>query len=460
MTTGAPRQPDWMAHAWAELGQREIAGRPTNPRIAAYFDRVGHGNVDDDETPWCAAFVGACLERAGIASTGSLRARSYLTWGEAVDCDSPGALAVLTRGNNPAAGHVGFLVGASGDSVFLLGGNQSNAVTVARFERSRLIGLRRPQPTTAAPPSRQPGAAGFSWSLSRVLAFEGGWSEDPYDPGGPTNKGITLGVYARERGETVTAETVARLKSELRVIGNDVVERIYLQRYWRPARCEKLPPALAHFHFDASVNQGLTGAARLLQEALGVAIDGEIGPVTLGAALSQPIDVVLARYAAARRHHYRSLGHFWRFGRGWLNRVDAALEQARTLSASPPARSVAETSAPTLTPDRKDQSTMASDPIADFETTRLPPSPQGTPAKWWGQSLTIWGVAISAFTTVLPTLLGVFGLEASPELVERLGNETLALFQAIGGLLGTVMAIGGRARARTPLARRPIQVRL
>ena len=58
-------QPRWMGEAWAELGQREVAGDGDNARILALFRAVGHDEVRHDEVAWCAAFVGATLERAG-----------------------------------------------------------------------------------------------------------------------------------------------------------------------------------------------------------------------------------------------------------------------------------------------------------------------------------------------------------------------------------------------------------
>ena len=153
-----------------------------------------------DEVAWCAAFVGACLERAGLATTRSLMARSYLRWGAALDELRSGAVAVLSRGTDPAAGHVGFLIGETAGHVILLGGNQSDAVTVAAFPNSRLLGLRWPQeqPLAAGPA----GAAGarerraVRAALAHVLEMEGGLTDDPYDPGGPTNLGITLRLYA------------------------------------------------------------------------------------------------------------------------------------------------------------------------------------------------------------------------------------------------------------------------
>src|SRR5690606_15204149 len=134
----------WLAQAWRELGQAEHAGTRENPRIVAMFREVGHPDVTRDEVAWCAAFCGACLERAGIASTRSLLARSYLKWGASLIDPRVGAIAVLSRGTDPGQGHVGFWLGETDDDVILLGGNQTNAVSVQRFPKSRLLALRWP----------------------------------------------------------------------------------------------------------------------------------------------------------------------------------------------------------------------------------------------------------------------------------------------------------------------------
>lgn len=454
MASIAMSQPPWLRLAWAELGQREVPGRATNPRIAGYIRRLGHAALASDDTAWCAAFVGDCLERAGLASTRSLMARSYLGWGTVARDAQVGDVAVLTRGSDPAAGHVGFVVGLSDSGLVLLGGNQSNAVTVETFAVSRLVGLRRP-PFEASAPEHAPAEAVdgsvFARALAAVLALEGGWSDDPFDPGGPTNKGITLATFAREAGVPVTAETYDDLKLRLRSISDALVERIYRERYWRPARCAEMPPALAHFHFDASVNQGVSGAARMLQQALSVAVDGEIGPITLAAVRARPVDTTLARYADIRRRHYRSLPHFWRFGRGWLARVDTAL--AKACEAANPREAAAVPTHHTL-PERQPKETATMP-----DTTQLP-LPAESVGKWWGNSLTIWGALMTAVSTVLPAVLAAFGIEVSASLIERLGSDIATAIQAVGGLVGTLMTIFGRIRAREPLERRPVALKL
>ncbi|MBN9259460.1 MAG: TIGR02594 family protein [Hyphomicrobium sp.] len=174
------QQPSWMAEAWRELGQSEIRGPAHNPRIVAMFDELGH-HGHGDETAWCAAFVGVCLERAGIASTRSLRARSYLDWGAPADPPSAGAIVVLQRGSDPALGHVGFLVGMTGTHVIILGGNQANAVNVSAFDQNLVLGFRQP----GSSPATDTRSDKFDLALRHVLAMEGGWTDDPHDPRRP-----------------------------------------------------------------------------------------------------------------------------------------------------------------------------------------------------------------------------------------------------------------------------------
>jgi uncharacterized protein (TIGR02594 family) len=440
-------QPRWLALAWADLGVAETPGPDHTQRVLAYYAAVGHAEVAGDETAWCAAFLGACLERAGIASTRSLAARSYVDWGEPAPSPRVGAVAVLARGGDPALGHVGFVVGSTPAQIILLGGNQGDAVTVEAFPRARLIALRWPSviPEGAPAPIRDPGAASdpaFERALAHLLKVEGGWVDDPHDPGGPTCFGITLATYAADKGVALTRTTVGALKAELRNIAPAAVRRIYRERYWRAAACAQLPPALAFFHFDAAVSHGVAGAARLLQEAVGADVDGEIGPQTLAKAAARPMPETLALYAAARRRHYRSLSTFWRFGKGWLARADRALTAALALPAAVPA---------TDPPEPKEKPAMANETQSP---TAVPAAPD---SKWWGHSMTVWGIVITTLSFVLPTLAPLVGLDITAELVQQLGQQIVVVVQAVGALIGTLLTIFGRMRASGPLssARQP-----
>ena len=144
--------------AKAEVGTVEWANG-NNPKVVAYFKDSGNPGVMDDETAWCAAFVGAMLKRAGIKGTGKLNARSYLDWGTPVDRKNalPGDVVIFKRGNSSWQGHVAFFVKDRGALIDVLGGNQSNAVNVKGYQAAALLGIRRPPKATAkpaAPPKR------------------------------------------------------------------------------------------------------------------------------------------------------------------------------------------------------------------------------------------------------------------------------------------------------------------
>lgn len=129
------------------LGLAEWPGAKQNPKIVQMFHAVGHEQVVDDETHWCAAFAGAVLASLGLPHTGKLNARSYATYGEPVRIQDarPGDIVTLWR-NSPASweGHVGFLVRFEGDKVILRGGNQSNGkVTDADYPIDRILAIRR-----------------------------------------------------------------------------------------------------------------------------------------------------------------------------------------------------------------------------------------------------------------------------------------------------------------------------
>jgi uncharacterized protein (TIGR02594 family) len=455
-------QPRWLDHAWGDFGVAEIAGSRDNTRVVRYYADVGHPQVDNDEVAWCAAFLGSCLERSGFRSTRSLLARSYLSWGEPAGDQRYGAIAVLSRTSDPALGHVGFLVGETAADIILLGGNQNDSVSVQAFPRARLLGLRWPasDPSPSTPvipdgatapirdPVPSPTDALFERALAHVLEMEGGYDDDPYDPGGPTNQGITLAVYARHRGVEVTADTLAALKAELQSIPPATVRRIYRDRYWLPASCPDLPPALAFFHFDAAVNQGVAGAARMLQQSVGAEVDAEIGPATLAAVVAQPVLLTLARYGEIRRAHYRSLGHFWRFGKGWLRRVDRTLERALAIDRQ-------HTPTVTTPSQQQEKTSMPTQPV-EIGTT----APDTADSKWWGHSMTVWGVIITSLSTVLPTVGPLFGLNVTADLVQQLGNQVVQVAQALGGVVGTVLTIYGRMRATTSLERRQITLNM
>ena len=140
MTTATP---PWVDAARSVLGTHEIAGAQDNPFVVSCLAGVGLPH-QHDETAWCAAFVQWALKQTGVAGTGRANARSYLTWGVALDAPKLGAVCVFSRPPDPAHGHVAFYMGEHDGMVSVLGGNQRNAVCVADYPRSRLIAMRWP----------------------------------------------------------------------------------------------------------------------------------------------------------------------------------------------------------------------------------------------------------------------------------------------------------------------------
>ncbi|BBK43499.1 hypothetical protein STVA_35190 [Allostella vacuolata] len=140
--------PSWFAIAQAEIGEKEIDGSGSNPRITEYFTATTLG-AQPDHVPWCGAFVSFCLREAGILNKGSARAADWLRWGQTLTSPRPGCVVVLKPQAAGASGHVGFWVKEEGGKIFLLAGNQSNQVNVTRFDARELVrdGYRWPSRT-------------------------------------------------------------------------------------------------------------------------------------------------------------------------------------------------------------------------------------------------------------------------------------------------------------------------
>jgi uncharacterized protein (TIGR02594 family) len=141
------QEPSWLVKARGYVGQKEILGRRHASFILRHWVLI-RAPFTDDETPWCAGFVGGVLEECGIRSSRSAAARSYLKWGSPLAGPVTGCVAVFERG--PGHGHVGFAVGQDTKGhVLVLGGNQGNMVRISPFARSRVLGCRWPAESEA-----------------------------------------------------------------------------------------------------------------------------------------------------------------------------------------------------------------------------------------------------------------------------------------------------------------------
>lgn len=158
----------------------------------------------------------------------------------------------------------------------------------------------------------------FDKAFQFVLKWEGGYVNDPDDPGGETKYGISKRAYPDLDIKNLTVEQA---------------KEIYFYDYWVKGMCDGLPAGVDLMHFDFCVNGGVKRAGMVLQETLNeffnekLVVDGVVGPKTLLAVSKVDTEKLLGAYALKRVCFYAELGKE-KFLRGWLNRVKSALKEA------------------------------------------------------------------------------------------------------------------------------------
>jgi lysozyme family protein len=166
----------------------------------------------------------------------------------------------------------------------------------------------------------------FAPSLTHVLASEGGFVDNPHDPGGATDEGVTQHQYDLWR-------TAKHLPTRsVRFIDPNEVEAIYRGSYWNAVRGDDLPSGVDYCVFDWSVLGGPHRAIEHLQQAVGVAADGQIGAITLSAVrAADPLRVI--HQVCAERLAYLQTRPAWPyFKNGWSNRVNSVEITARGMA--------------------------------------------------------------------------------------------------------------------------------
>lgn len=144
---------DLFAVAQRFIGIKETSGATSTPLVLAML-RLDTSWVQDDQTPWCSAFLNFVCFILGAARSRSLAARSWLLVGTSIpltDARVGNDVVILSRGTGTqpgaevlaAPGHVGLYAGHDATHVVVLGGNQGDAVTLARFPKARILGIRR-----------------------------------------------------------------------------------------------------------------------------------------------------------------------------------------------------------------------------------------------------------------------------------------------------------------------------
>jgi lysozyme family protein len=197
----------------------------------------------------------------------------------------------------------------------------------------------------------------FKNSLMHVLVHEGGYVDHPQDPGGATNKGVTLTVLQRFYGASMGTD-------DLRAITDAQLEHIYKTGYWDKCRCDDLPDGADYVVFDQAVNSGPGRSAKWLQVAVGAMVDGGIGPQTIAAILEHAPTQVINAMCDERLAFMKRIrnGDAWKtFGRGWQARVESVREYGLRLATGTHAGS-------DQTPELEEPGIM---PSVDYEIVRL-----------------------------------------------------------------------------------------
>jgi lysozyme family protein len=178
-------------------------------------------------------------------------------------------------------------------------------------------------------------ASSYEPSLARLLAHEGGYTNHPDDPGGPTNFGITIGDYRRYVKPDATA-------ADVRAIDIGEAKAIYRRRYWDAQRCDDLPAGVDYAVFDYGVNSGIGRSGKALRRVLGLAADASaVTDPVIAAARTADHRAVIAALCDERLRFLKSLKTWDVFGKGWARRVAEVKTAALAMTdapAPPPSR--------------------------------------------------------------------------------------------------------------------------
>ena len=154
----------------------------------------------------------------------------------------------------------------------------------------------------------------FPKALAAVLVHEGGFVNNPKDPGGMTNLGCTKAVWEEHCGHPVDEKA-------MRALTPADVGPLYKRKYWDKVQGDELPSGVDYVVFDAAINSGAGRAAKWLQACVGVEPDGGIGPKTLAAVRAFDAKQLIEDYSKRRLSFMMDLPTWPTFGKGWSRRV-------------------------------------------------------------------------------------------------------------------------------------------
>lgn len=146
----------------------------------------------------------------------------------------------------------------------------------------------------------------FDEAFKRLIGHEGGYVNDPNDPGGETKYGVSKRAYPDIDIKNLTLEGA---------------KAIYLRDYWSPLRLDRLPITVRFDLFDTGVNAGLTRAIRLLQTAMGMPDTGRLLDAEIAKANAMDPQLLDKRFNGQRLLWLTTLKHWPSYARGWAARI-------------------------------------------------------------------------------------------------------------------------------------------
>ncbi len=172
--------------------------------------------------------------------------------------------------------------------------------------------------------------------LRRLLAHEGGYTNHPSDPGGPTNFGITIFDYRKYVKPNATA-------ADVRAMTVEEAKTIYRARYWDAQRCDELPAGVDYVVFDYGVNSGTGRSGKVLRRALNLPDQSStVGDAVVAAARAADAKALVVAICDERLRFLQSLKTWPVFGAGWSRRV--AEVRSAALAAAVAAKTVKDNS--------------------------------------------------------------------------------------------------------------------
>jgi lysozyme family protein len=297
-----------------------------------------------------------------------------------------------------------------------------------------------PGPVVSRPMSGIGGASmsgNFERCMIVVEKWEGNFDNDPDDPGGPTNMGVTQADLARARGHAVSVDDVRNLsRAEAR--------EIFRTYYWNPIRGDELPLPVAQMCLDSAILRGVGRATKDMQQALNecggsLAVDGQIGPGTISRAAMVDGKMFVSAFANIAEAYLRSRPGFPKYGKGWLNRLNDVRATAFSMVGLAPAtaphhrQDQAKTGDSGMPAPTNDLVTILQQVIAILQNTNVQPKPEPAPAPAQPTD------QLRQLINILTALTG----GSPPAQGPQLGPVNGALGDTIGNLLnGKKSAIG------------------